>query len=426
LSFRRNLFTRWRQPLFEDCAQRSKGFLLNDRERRHRLTNGSNSIGEEENINTKLSLRDFSIGIALVLIWIFFAFASDKFLGPRNLSLLSIELAVTATLALGMLLVLLPGLIDLSAGSGVGLIGGIASVLVFHHHWPSSLAMLVGLAFGILVWALMGKVIITQKIPAFIITLGGLLVFKGAFWLVIQNATVPVTEGNTTNLYSLLTTYYLPSWAGYELAALIGAALIVSKWRSRKQRVQHGFEVEDREVAILKTFISLQAILLVVILMNQFRGVPLAVVILAALAFAVYVITQHTRFGRYLYAIGDNEEAAILSGIPVQKVIVGAYALLGAIVALTGYVQTAYAGASTTTVGDLMELDAIAACVIGGTSLKGGRGAVLGVLFGALIMTSLLNGMTLLAVSPEMKFITRGIVLILAVWMDVVLSRKAG
>ena len=100
-----------------------------------------------------------------MLIWIFFAFASENFLGPRNLSLLSIELAVTATLALGMLLVLLPGLIDLSVGSGVGLIGGIASVLVFHQHWPSPLAMLVGLAFGILVWALMGKVIITQKIP---------------------------------------------------------------------------------------------------------------------------------------------------------------------------------------------------------------------------------------------------------------------
>jgi len=361
-----------------------------------------------------------------VLIWIFFALASDNFLGPRNLSLLSIELAVTATLALGMLLVLLPGLIDLSVGSGVGLIGGIASVLVFHQHWPSSLAMLVGLTFGILVWALMGKVIITQKIPAFIITLGGLLVFKGTFWLVIQNATVPVTEGNTVNLYSLLTTYYFPAWAGYLLAALIGVALIVSKLRARQQRLQHGFEVEDKETAVLKMFISLQALLLVVILMNQFRGVPLAVVLLATLAFVVYVITQHTPFGRYLYAIGDNEEAAILSGIPVQKVIVGAYALLGGIVALTGYMQTAYAGASTTTVGDLMELDAIAACVIGGTSLKGGRGTVLGVLFGALIMTSLLNGMTLLAVSPEMKYITRGIVLILAVWMDVVLSKKAG
>jgi D-xylose transport system permease protein len=111
-------------------------------------------------------------------------------------------------------------------------------------------------------------------------------------------------------------------------------------------------------------------------------------------------------------------------GIPIQKVVIGAYALLGGVVALTGFMQTAYAGASTTTVGDLMELDAIAACVIGGTSLKGGRGTVMGVLFGALIMTSLLNGMTLLAVAPEMKYMARGVVLILAVWMDVAVAKK--
>ena len=142
------------------------------------------------------------------------------------------------------------------------------------------------------------------------------------------------------------------------------------------------------------------------------------------IALLVYVVTQHTPFGRYLYAIGDNEEAAALSGIPIQKVVIGAYALLGGVVALTGFMQTAYAGASTTTVGDLMELDAIAACVIGGTSLKGGRGTVMGVLFGALIMTSLLNGMTLLAVAPEMKYMARGVVLILAVWMDVAVAKK--
>ena len=349
---------------------------------------------------------------------------SPQFLGARNLSLLSIELSVTATLALGMLLVLLPGMIDLSVGSGVGLIGGIASVLVFKHHFPAPIAMGIGMVFGIVIWSLMGKLIISQKIPAFIITLGGLLVFKGAFWLIIQNQTIPVTSGTTSNLYSLLTTYYLPPWAGYLLGLLIGIALVISKIRSRRQRKEHGFELEDFELTFLKVFIGLQGILLVIIFMNEFRGVPLALVILCALAFLVFVITQHTPFGRYLYAIGDNEEAAVLSGIPIQRVIVGAYAILGAIVALTGFMQTAYSGASTTTVGDLMELDAIAACVIGGTSLRGGRGTVMGVLFGSLIMTSLLNGMTLLAVSPEIKFIARGIVLILAVWMDIVLARK--
>ena len=156
---------------------------------------------------------------------------------------------------------------------------------------------------------------------------------------------------------------------------------------------------------------------------NRFRGIPLPAVILGFIAFAVYVLTSHTPFGRYLYAIGSNEEAAVISGIPVEKVVVGAFSIMGAIVAITGFMQTSYSGASTTTVGDLMELDAIAACVIGGVSLRGGRGTVMGVLFGALIMAILLNGMTLLAVSPEFKFIARGAVLSLAVWVDVRLAR---
>jgi D-xylose transport system permease protein len=138
----------------------------------------------------------------------------------------------------------------------------------------------------------------------------------------------------------------------------------------------------------------------------------------------VFVITRHTVLGRYLYAIGGNEEAATVSGIPVARVVVAAFGIMGGIVAITGFMQTAYAGASTTTVGELMELDAIAACVIGGVSLKGGRGSVLGVLFGALLMACLLNGMTLMAVSPEFKFIARGTVLALAVWMDVRLGRR--
>jgi D-xylose transport system permease protein len=375
-------------------------------------------------MQSKFSVRDFSIGLALVLIWIFFAFSSDKFLSSRNLSLLSIELSVTATLALGMLLVLLPGMIDLSVGSGVGLIGGIASVLVFKHRIPAPLAMLIGFAFGVIVWSLMGKLIVGLRIPAFIITLGGLLVFKGAFWLIIENETVPVAAGTKSNVYAALTTYYFPPTISYVLFAFVAAAIVIAKFRSRKQRQKHGFELEDSEMAFLKVFVSVQALLLVVLVMNQFRGIPLSFVILGTLAFLVYLITQHTPFGRYLYAIGDNEEASLLSGIPVKKVIVGAYGILGSIVALTGFMQTSYSGASTTTVGDLMELDAIAACVIGGTSLKGGRGTVLGVLFGSLIMSSLLNGMTLLAVSPELKYIARGLVLIVAVWMDVTLSRK--
>ena len=304
------------------------------------------------------------------------------------------------------------------SGDDVSLLGGIASVLVFEHNWPAPLAMGAASVTGIFIWFCMGNLIVRQKIPAFIITLGGLLIFKGLFWLVIHNSTIPIVQGGRANLYSVLTTFYLPPLAGYTLATLIVIALVLEKLRARKARQAYGFGVEDGEVLFLKLFLAAQLIFLFVIVTNKFRGIPLSAGILGVIAFAVYVLTAHTPFGRYLYAIGGNEEAAVISGVPVEKVVVGSFTIMGAIVAITGFMQTSYSGTSTTTVGDLMELDAIAACVIGGVSLKGGRGTVLGVL-----MACLLNGMTLLAVSPEFKFIARGAVLSLAVWMDVRLAR---
>jgi D-xylose transport system permease protein len=250
-----------------------------------------------------------------------------------------------------------------------------------------------------------------------------LLIFKGLFWLVIQSHTVPVVRGGQENLFSLLTTYYLAPAAGYAVAACVVAAIVGFHWRGDSERRVHGFPVDDAELTVLKLFVAAQLIFLFVVVTNQFRGVPLPALILGAVACGVWVLTQHTPFGRYLYAIGGNEEAAIISGIPVHRVTIAAFAIMGAIVAITGLMQTAYTGASTTTMGDLMELDAVAACVIGGVSLKGGRGTVLGVLFGALIMACLINGMTQLAVRPEHKYIARGFVLILAVWMDVRMSR---
>jgi len=190
----------------------------------------------------------------------------------------------------------------------------------------------------------------------------------------------------------------------------------------RFTRRNYGLEADDRETTFLKLFALAQLLLLVVLVTNQYRGVPLAALILGGVALGIHVLTMHTPFGRYLYAIGGNEEAARLSGVPIRASVIGAFAIMGLVVALTGFMQTAYSGASTTTVGSLMELDAIAACVIGGVSLRGGRGTVLGVLFGSLIMASLLNGMTLMAVSPEIKFIARGLVLAFAVWLDVRLS----
>jgi D-xylose transport system permease protein len=449
-------------------------------------------------MTSRLTLRDFALAFALIGICAFFAVRSPQFLSARNLSLLVTELAITATLAMGMLLVILPGHIDLSAGSGVGLIGGIAAVLAAGGGvsgqvigamrsqltrwvgpaaagwlpmppWPPGVAMLVALAIALLLWSLMGALIVRQRIPAFIITLGGLLFFKGLFWRVIQSHTIPfsppggagvtsiwlhlgswqvrvweiVREAGggihisldaaghrfplltgTGNLYAMLTTSYIAPLAGHVLAAGVVLLLVLGAWRGRRQRRAFDMPVEAGEIAFLRLFIAAQVIFLLVLEANQFRGIPLPALILCLVAGGVWVLTSHTTFGRYLYAIGGNEEAAVVSGVPVQRVTILAFALMGAIVAITGFLQTAYGGSSTTTVGDLMELDAVAACVIGGVSLKGGRGHVLGVLFGALIMAALINGMTLLTVQPEHKYMARGLVLILAVWMDVRLARS--
>jgi D-xylose transport system permease protein len=194
--------------------------------------------------------------------------------------------------------------------------------------------------------------------------------------------------------------------------------------KTRAERRNNGFEVEDGESSFLRTFIAAQAVLLFVIVTNQFRGIPLPALIFAAVALGVYVITRHTAFGRHLYAIGGNAEAAFISGIPVRRVVISAFALMGGIVAITGFMLTSYTGNSTTDLGEWMELDAVAACVIGGVSLRGGRGTVLGVLAGALLMATLLNGMTLMSVSPEYKLIARGTVLLAAVWMDMRLGRQ--
>jgi len=378
-------------------------------------------------MSERLEWRDLSLLLVLLGLGLFFGLLAPQYLSARNLSMLTIEFAITSVLSLGMLLVILPGHIDLSAGSGVGLIGGVAAVLIMRYEVPAELAMLAAIALALLLWRAQGFVIWSQGIPAFIITLGGLLACKGLFWLTIRNQTVPVSPGGQSNLLSVLTTTYLPPVPSYLLGAVVIGLLGLSALRSHRRACQEAAvqakTPPDGELAFLRWLLAAQALALVVLTCGQFRGLPLPLLILATVAVVVQVVTQHTRLGRALYAIGGNEEAAVLSGIPVGKVVVTAYTLLGGLVALTGLLQTAYAGASTTTVGELMELDAVAACVIGGCSLRGGRGSVAGVLLGSLVMASLLSGMSLLAVPPEARFIARGLVLGLAAWLDVRLSK---
>jgi len=361
--------------------------------------------------------------IAVVTIWVVFAWWSPSFIQPRNLSSMAVELSITAVLAIGMLLVMLPGQIDLSVGSGLALFGAIAAVLIFNHNWPAPVAMGVGFVAALVMWIAMGALIVTERIPAFIVTLAGMLIFRGLQLKVTQISTIPIRVGDKDNLASSLTTSFLSPAVGLVLVAAIIACITFGALRSRRRRIAFGLPTDDAELTFMKLFITAQLLLLFVLVCNQFRGVPISAVILGVVALFAWVLTQHTRFGRYLYAIGGNEEAAVISGVPVKKVIIAAFGILGLLVALAGYMQTAYAGSNTPGIGKEMELDAIAACVIGGTSLRGGRGTVAGVLFGSLIMVSLLSGMRLLEVHDDNKYIIRGCVLLVAVWLDTRLAR---
>jgi D-xylose transport system permease protein len=389
-------------------------------------------------VDARVAARSLFMLGALLVVGVFFASYGSLsghelgFLTARNLSLLSIELASSGVLALGMLLVIVPGHVDLAAGSAVGLTGGLAAMLVIdpaglarnllgvpmaHAEGLSAgIAMLVALLASMAIYALMGMCVAYQKMPAFMVTLGGLLAFKGLHWKAIANATVPVTPGGRSNAFAALTTAYVPMGVAWVATGLVFVLLLAYSF-VRGERARSA-----RELWLLKWLVAGQLLAIVLIVCGRYRGVPLAALLLLSVAVVVYVVTEKTTLGRYLYAIGGNEQAARLSGIRVERITVAAFVCMGAITALSGLLQTSYAGSSTTTIGQLMELDAVAACVIGGASLKGGRGSAFGVLFGALIMAVLLNGMTLMAVSPEHKLIARGLILAFAVWIDLRLT----
>jgi D-xylose transport system permease protein len=359
------------------------------------------------------------LGALVVLAGCLAAATGGALLDPRNVSQLLVEVPVNAVLAVGMLLVILTGHIDLAAGSGVGLTGGIMAVLATRHGVAPGIAACCAVVVAIVLWWGMGWLVVRQRVPAFIVTLGGLQALKGLFWVVIENRTVPVAPGGVQNVVSGLTTSYLGAATGWAVWGLVVGLSAVAVWRRRARRAGLGLVNEAAEPVFLRWFLGVQASALVVVVCNGYRGIPLPMVILCGLAWLVHVLLRHTVLGRYMFAVGGNESAARLSGVPVGAVTLFAFAAAGAVVGLTGLMQTAYAGYSTADIGTLMELDAVAACVMGGVSLRGGSGTVTGVLLGAAIMGVLAKGLSLMGVGPELKYMVRGGVLVLAVWLDV-------
>jgi D-xylose transport system permease protein len=363
------------------------------------------------------ALRAYTMLAALALIWVYFHWATGSiFLTSRNLSNLMLQTSVTGIIAVGMLMVIIAGQIDLSVGSVLGFTGAIAAIVLVYTGLGLPAALLSAIVIGSLIGVAQGALTAYLNIPAFIVTLGGLLAWRGAVKAVTQSETIPIADP----VFKSIGQNYIDPQLGWLLAGI--AILFVLFVAFRRAQTQKTYELGEANYAgeMLKSIPSIAAIIIFIYVMNSYAGIPIPVLIFLAVALLGMFITNFTTFGRYLYAIGGNADAARLSGINNKLNILKVFALLGALTGIAALIFTARVGSASPDAGTLKELDAIAACVIGGASLMGGRGTIFGACLGALIMASLDNGMSLLNVRDYMQDIIKGSILVTAVGLDMI------
>ncbi|GGD29606.1 xylose transport system permease protein XylH [Franconibacter daqui] len=369
-----------------------------------------------------LNLQVFVMIAAIVAIMLFFTFMTDgAYLSARNVSNLLRQTAITGILAVGMVFVIISAEIDLSVGSMMGLLGGAAAIFDVWLGWPLPLTVVVTLLLGLLLGAWNGWWVAYRKVPSFIVTLAGMLAFRGVL-IGITNGT---TVSPTSAAMSQIGQSYLPDGVGFAVGALGLGAFIIWQWRGRMRRQALGLSAPASGGVVGRQAITAIVVLGAIWLLNDYRGVPTPVLILAFLLLGGLFMATRTAFGRRIYAIGSNLEAARLSGINVERTKLAVFAINGLMVAIAGLILSSRLGAGSPSAGNIAELDAIAACVIGGTSLAGGIGSVAGAVMGAFIMASLDNGMSMMDVPTFWQYIVKGAILLLAVWMDSATKRRA-
>ncbi|WP_109463867.1 multiple monosaccharide ABC transporter permease [Albibacillus kandeliae] len=374
-------------------------------------------------------LREYGILIALVVIMAFFQVATGGILlKPVNLTNLILQNSYIVIMAVGMLLVIVCGHIDLSVGSVLGFVGALAAVMIVEWNLPWFIAAVLCLAAGAAIGAAQGFWVAYFRIPSFIVTLAGMLVFKGlTLWLLagqsvgpfppefrlIASGFVPdIFGGENLNLFSL--------FAGVAVAAL----LLWLSIRARARQVAAGAETEPFAFFAGRNALIFVALVYMSWLMADFRGLPNVFIVMALLIAVYSFLTSRTTFGRRLYAIGGNEKAATLSGINSQRLTFLTFANMGMLAALAGLVFAARLNTATPKAGVAFELDVIAAVFIGGASMSGGVGTVVGAVVGAFIMGVMNNGMSILGIGIDWQQVIKGLVLLAAVIFDVLNKQK--
>jgi D-xylose transport system permease protein len=363
----------------------------------------------------RLDVRAFTMIGALISIWVLFTLLHERFLSSTNLSNLFLQMSVTSILAIGMVLVIVAGQIDLSIGSLVGFTGGVAAILNVWYEWNTIPVILVTLLIGAGIGFLQGWIVAYRAVPAFIVTLGGMLIFRGALLGVTGSVTISPLDPALKTIGQAYVSELI-GWI-FGIVGLAAAAYLII--RKRIARGKYGFSVEAKPFSALKIVFYGLLILGFVVLMNSYKGIPVPFVFVIVLAVIFTFIAKNTTFGRHIYAIGGNPEAARLSGINIKRRVLWVFILCNLLAAIAGLISTARLNAATMSAGTNYELDAIAACVIGGTSLMGGAGTIGGALIGALVMASLDNGMSLMNVESFWQMIVKGGILILAVYVDI-------
>jgi putative multiple sugar transport system permease protein len=377
------------------------------------------------------NLRQYSMIIALVLITGLFGIITKGLIfNPMNVSNLIMQNSYIILLSIGMCLCLVTGNFDLSAGSVVAVAGAILGIIVVRNGGSPVVAVIAALLSGALIGVMQGVIIAWIKVSPFIVTLAGMMTFRGVVMVLLNGQSL----GPFPAELQYLAAGYISSdlrVGSLNIVALLAGILLCIAYstnllRSRANRKKYRLETDSLAMAIIKILVVSVVIMLIAYSLAEYKGLPFVLVIVGLAAVLYSYITSKTRIGRYLYALGGNEKAARLSGIRIERVKLLVFINMGIISALTGMLVTLRLNAAIPGAGNGFEMDAISACVIGGTSTAGGSGSVPGVIIGALVVAILVNGMSLLGMGTDAQQVIKGLVLLAAVTFDVVSKSRAG
>ena len=379
----------------------------------------------------KNNVREYGMLIALIAVMAFFQFQTNGVLmKPVNITNLVLQNSYVITMALGMLLIIITGWIDLSVGSVVAVIGALAGVLIVRYDFNWVLVVVISLALGAAIGAFHGYFVAYLKIPAFIVTLAGMLIFRGLTIALLRGESVgPFPRG-----FQNISSGFIPDFFNYEgfhittmlIGVILAVLLIFLDARGRKNQQKYGFEVTPFYFFVAKNVLITAAVLGFCYLMASYKGLPNVLVLLFVLVTFYAFITSSSVIGRRIYAMGGNEKAARLSGVNTPRLLFYTFINMGVLASLAGLIVAARLNSSTPNAGDGMELDVIAACFIGGASPMGGVGKVIGALVGAFLIGVLNNGMSIMGVGIDWQKVVKGVVLLLAVLFDVYNKNKSG